>query len=496
MSTKYCSIHNNESTPIDSIPVLNPADFNETLSSFLADEYLLSAFFADPEAKELYAVCSNNQNGSIKIIRSKIVDNKFESFTNNFTQAHLFEREIFETTKIEPLNHPWLKSVRFPQSSKSKIGDIPFFKIAGDEIHEVGVGPVHAGVIEPGHFRFQCHGETVYHLEISLGYQHRGFEKMLVDGPNSSTRHLMEIASGDATIGHVTAYSEIIESLTKTQVSMYDNILRSVLLELERCANHVGDVGALAGDAGFMPTQQFCGRIRGDFLNMTAVICGNRFGRDAVVPGGVNYQIDEQLADELSQKVSMGLKEFLDAAKIMFDNPTVVSRFESIGTVSKDDALAIGMVGPAARASGIIRDIRHDYPSGNYCFTNIPLASKISGTVFARTYVKWLEIQSSVKFVLEQLTKLKKMNHSKKESKIITKPLAKNSISVSLCEGWRGEICHVAITNANSKFKMYKIYDPSFHNWLGLSLSLRNQQISDFPLCNKSFNLSYCGHDL
>ncbi len=490
------TIHNNEPIPLNKIPVLNPGEFTEELGALLSSKYHLSAYFADLQNELLYAVCSDAEKGLLYVLAGKVDSGQFISLTPRFPQTQLFEREIFEETGFTPVGHPWLKPVRFPPNSKYKIGEPPFFKMEGDEIHEVAVGPVHAGVIEPGHFRFQCHGEKVYHLEISLGYQHRGIEKKIVSGSNKKNLYLIETAAGDTTIGHTTAYTQILEYLTNNKVSISDNIVRSVALELERCANHVGDIGALAGDAGFLPTHAFCGRIRGDFLNMTALLCGNRFGRGLIVPGGIGYQISDSIIEELSAKIKKGLKEFLDASKLMFDNPSIVARFQSIGELNLENSIDLGIVGPAARAAGITRDIRQDFAYGNYRFSSIPVSGHIRGNVYERAYVRWLEVQVSVKYILDQLNKLNNSDKTSEKSDNKESRPKKNSLIVSLVEGWRGQICHTAITDNEGNFRKYKIYDPSFYNWFGLAQALRNQQISDFPLCNKSFNLSYCGHDL
>ena len=171
-------------------------------------------------------------------------------------------------------------------------GVMDFYRVEGDEVHEVAVGPVHAGIIEPGHFRFQCHGEEVFHLEIALGFQHRGIERALIGGPTRRTMYQMETIAGDTTVGHGQAYCMNMESLAGVFASPRAETVRGIALELERLANHTGDLGAIAGDVGYLPTASFCGRIRGDFLNMTALMCGSRFGRGLLRPGGIGYDCD------------------------------------------------------------------------------------------------------------------------------------------------------------------------------------------------------------
>jgi Ni,Fe-hydrogenase III large subunit len=328
-------------------------------------------------------------------------------------------------------------------------------------------------------------------LEISLGYQHRGVERKLVGGPNKRTLHYMETLAGDTTIGHATAYSQAVEALAGCVPSMRAQALRGIMAELERLACHTGDMGALADDVGFLPTSNYCGRIRGDFLNATGLICGNRFGRSMVRPGGVRFDVEPERIKTLVTRLTPAIRDVLGAVQLLWDSSSVTARFEETGTVSQETCLALGLVGMAARACGVEMDVRNDYPTGIYRFAKVPVSTWHTGDVYARAYVRAREIKHSGAFVLEQLAHL-----PEGELTAPVGPLASDSLVVSLTEGWRGEICHVAITNAEGKFAHYKIVDPSFHNWIGLAMSLRNQEISDFPLCNKSFNLSYCGHDL
>jgi Ni,Fe-hydrogenase III large subunit len=221
------------------------------------------------------------------------------------------------------------------------------------------------------------------------------------------------------------------------------------------------------------------------------MICGSRFGRGTVRPGGVGFDIDEPLAAQIREKVEAALRDVEGATRLLWNTPTVMARFEETGIVSRSMATELGLVGPAARACGVDRDIRRDFPAGYYRFSQMPVATWHTGDVFARAYVRWLEVERSARFIVEQLDSLPLTPLCAKVDS-----LAESSLVVALVEGWRGEICHVALTGDDGRFTHYKVVDPSFHNWIGLAMALRDQQISDFPLCNKSFNLSYCGHDL
>ncbi len=501
-------VGNGRCVELNAIPRFEVDRFQRLVLDRASDGHRVVALFGAraeaADAVDLYGVLADDGGNRLGIARTTVAGDRFPSLTPRCPQVHLFEREIAEQFGVRPDGHPWFKPVRYRASWRpgrdawGRPGHEPiapgggdFYRVEGDEVHEVAVGPVHAGVIEPGHFRFQCHGEEVFHLEIALGYQHRGVEEAMIGGPNKRSVHYAETLAGDTTVAHTMAYCQVVESLAGCQKTARAQSIRGVALELERIANHVGDLGALSGDVGFLPTASYCGRIRGDFLNMTALLCGSRFGRGMLRPGGVGFDADLARGTALLEHLDAAEKDTANAVELLWDTPSVMARFDGTGALPAEACRELGIVGPAARASGLNRDARNDQPSGIFRFVHLPVSTWSTGDVFARAYVRWLEIQQSMVFVREQLRSL--------PSGAIQAPLgslAPNHLAVSLIEGWRGELCHVAITDDTGRFARYKIVDPSFHNWAGLAYALRSQQISDFPLCNKSFNLSYCGHDL
>ena len=491
----WVSSANGVAVALDGLQSLQVSELAEELAIAVRRGERVAALFgaARDGGVALVAVLASDHDGALRIARSDPLVGAFPSLTLPLPSVHLFEREIFEQTGLRPEGHPWLKPVRFPPRAgvPAEIGIADFYRVEGEEVHEVAVGPVHAGVIEPGHFRFQCYGENVLHLEISLGYQHRGVERAVIEAPERRRLHYFETLAGDSTIGHASAYAQLVEGLAMCHVPARAHALRAVALELERAANHTGDLGALAGDVGFLPTAALCGRLRGDWLNLSAELCGNRFGRALVRPGGVGFEVDTARAQRMVAVIEAAVAEVGAAADLLWEAPSVMSRFEDVGCVNSEQATEIGLVGPAARASGLTRDVRTTHPTGIYRVAQVPISTWHSGDVFARAYIRWLEIRRSAEFALYQLRSL-----PGGEARTVSGPLAPGRICVSLVEGWRGEICHVGWTDPAGRLAGYKIVDPSFHNWMGLALAMRGQQISDFPLCNKSFNLSYCGFDL
>lgn len=482
----FLEIKNCSAVKTAEIPLLPFAEFRQTLIDTTGTEQLRAAAFfpLQLQGKEyLAALLADAKNHCLRIAAADS-GKKFASLTPDAPVFHWFERELFERYGITAAGHPRLKPIRK--------ADGEFFTMKGDAVNEVAVGPVHAGVIEPGHFRFQCMGEKVYSLEIALGYQSRGVEKLLEGAYSSRTLPLYESAAGDTAAAAAAGASAIFEALSNTEISPRAQQLRAVMIELERVANHTGDLGALAGDVAYLPTASFCGRIRGEYLNMTAEICGNRFGRNYILPGGVRYDVDTARAEKILKWLDRVDPELKHALDLMFDSPTVLDRFENTGTVTLETARSIGLVGCAARASGMTLDVRTDLPYGFYKTASVGSAPGGSGDVLSRAKVRYHEIFASLEFIRKNLQNLA-------DGEILapfSERLQSDSIAVALTEAWRGELCQIVVTDGEGKIAQSRIVDPSFHNWFGLAMALRNEEISNFPICNKSFNLSYCGHDL
>jgi Ni,Fe-hydrogenase III large subunit len=398
---------------------------------------------------------------------------------------------------VDIVGHPWLKPVRRHPELTAGPSDggggnrYPFFTVRGMQVHEVAVGPVHAGIIEPGHFRFQCYGEKVLHLEIQLGYQHRGIEALLstADGPKAAI--LAESVAGDSTVAHALAHCELVEALAACAVPPRALAIRLLALELERVTNHLGDLGMLANDVGFLQPAALFGRLRGEFLNLTLELAGNRLGRGLCRAGGVKHDIDLAMAGDWRARLPRLRREAAAAADVFFSTPALLARLEGVGRLPRTAAERLGLVGPAARASGCSRDVRRDHPAGAYLGRTVSACTCTSGDVQARANVRWLEVLQSLQLIASWLDDL-----PESDVRAPCASLRPNALGVALTEGWRGETLHAAITDGEGRIRRYKVVDPSFHNWIGLALAMRDEAISDFPLCNKSFNLSYAGHDL
>ena len=502
MQTNFLPVKNGERLDRDRIPRLSFDELRAQALQIVGDGGKVVQFFAYQEGDglEIIAVLRNEQ----LLVASCEAPQRYTSLSSEQEAFHLFERVVAEQFGLVPEEHPWLKMVRYHPNSTGRPdvfgndyaeeipGNYDYYRVEGEEVHEVAVGPVHAGVIEPGHFRFQCIGERVMHLEIQLGYQHRGIEQMIPTVAAARIPSLIEGIAGDTAVGHSLCYAQAVESLTDMQPDESAQILRAIGLELERCANHTGDLGALSGDVAFLPPANYCGRMRGDFLNMSLWLCGSRFGKGLVVPGGVGSTLVDEDRTTIRTRLADLRPQVEHTIDLVFNTPTVRARFDGCGTVSREDANHLGLVGPAGRACGLPYDARRVFPTGHYAKLDIPEYPRPNGDVYARARIRADEIIQSMTLIeslLDEPARTERVEHE-------VRPLAPSSFVVTVNEAWRGEASHCLLTNGDGQIQRYKIKDPSFHNWNGLAMSLRDTGISDFPLNNKSFNLSYCGHDL
>jgi Ni,Fe-hydrogenase III large subunit len=497
----FITINNQQAIPVNSIPELPYSLFYETNTSHVLNhpERHCILYFGYKEGNSIRLTCciaddiQHNIMVSCSLIRSGEI---LDSFTARNFSFEKFEREIHENFGINYKDHPWLKPVRYSEYREDKtnvIANYPFFEIDSEELHEVGVGPVHAGIIEPGHFRFVCNGEQILHLEIQLGYQHRGVEKLFLEKTRLIQRTVLaESIAGDSVVEHASAFAYLLESLKGLEHDRELHFTRTLAQELERIAIHTGDLSAVCTDIAYQLGSSVFGRLRTPVINFFQEWCGNRLAKGVIRPGYNPYPFTEKLADRLKTILDAFEPDFIEMNTELSKLPSSLSRLERTGMLSYDQLLSIGTVGMSARMNALERDIRVSHPYGLYSEFNHEPVIKHHGDVYSRVQIRRQEVLQSIGYLRQLLERIPDPV-TKRDETFTFKP---DTFSISLTEGWRGEVCHAAVTNKSGEIITYKIKDPSFHNWLALALAVRNNEISDFPVCNKSFDLSYCGHDL
>ncbi|HEX7285886.1 MAG TPA: NADH-quinone oxidoreductase subunit C [Candidatus Angelobacter sp.] len=395
------------------------------------------------------------------------------------------EREVHEQFGVEFQGHPAL----LPLARHSQDADDPrFLKVQGKGVCEVPVGPVHAGIIEPGHFRFSVIGDTVLHLQLQLFYTHKGTEKLFCGALAAEATPLAESVSGDNCFAHAVAYCRAVEEIFQVAVPARAEAVRLVGLELERLLAHIGDFGALCNDVAFTVPAAYCARIKEDLLQASTRSMGTRYWRGIAVPGGVQREPSSAGARDLRDSIRAAAADFFAIADQALNTPSAQDRFEGAGVLTPAAASDLAVVGPAARASAISFDVRRDHPYGAYKALRFDVPTLHYGDVMARARIRVEEARASVRLILDCL---KDLSEGPIRASLTGTPSGAAHAAV---ESPRGELLYW-LKLEEGRIQRCHVRSPSFQNWPALPLAVTGNIIADFPLINKSFNLSYSGCD-
>jgi Ni,Fe-hydrogenase III large subunit/Ni,Fe-hydrogenase III component G len=461
-------------------------------------DFTLTYVFAPPGGRPAATVLASAPAGAPR----------FPSLATRSFAASRFEREVQDLLGLEAIGHPdprrlalhqfWpvgYHPLRRDAVARTDFADegqpFPFRRVEGEGIFEITVGPVHAGIIEPGHFRFSVEGETVVNLETRLGFVHKGVEKLFETLPFERTWALAERISGDESVAHALAYCHALETLAGCAVPPRAAWLRVLLLELERLYNHVGDVGMIVNDTGFAFGHAHCVRIREELLRLNARLTDHRLLRGAVVPGGVGGPLVGRPIAALVRRVAALADEFADVAAGCLANSTVLERLQGTGRLTARTAREMQVVGLVGRASAIDADARRDAPSDAYGQLDVRVAVRDAGDVWARTMVRLDEAREAARLIAVAAARA-----GDGPPAAPLGPLRRGAHATAVVEAWRGPIWYWVLAESDAAVARVKVADPSFRNWPALEYAVLENIVPDFPLCNKSFNLSYSGSDL
>jgi Ni,Fe-hydrogenase III large subunit len=439
-----------------------------------------------------------------------LADPTFPSLTKLFVPAFRFERQILSLLGLTPVGHvhsdlrPWIKHEDWPpdawplrksfaagQRMPRVAGEYRWIRAEGEGIYEIPVGPVHAGIIEPGHFRFQAMGEDVINLEERLGYTHKGIEKRFEHLSWDEGARLAGRVSGDSSVAHALTYCRAVEALAGTTVPERAAWLRAIMLERERIANHLGDIGAIANDAAFTFFFYQFMRLKELVVRGNQRLFGHRFQMDRIKPGGVAVDLPADGPALIAAEMTGLLAEFERLVTIYDLNASLDDRLRSTGIMTAETACELGTVGFVARASGQPLDCRLHSPFVPYDRIPPRMVVLNSCDVHARAWVRIEEIRDSVRLIRELTATL-----PAGETLLPLADVPPDRSSFAVVEGWRGEIVYWLQSGLKGEINRCAIRDPSSVNWLALEQAIHGNIVPDFPLCNKSFNQSYSGHDL
>jgi Ni,Fe-hydrogenase III large subunit/Ni,Fe-hydrogenase III component G len=472
------------------------------VAEWAADETLLGRGFA------VYACY--NRGTEFLLVMSDLPEDEpsFPSIYKKYVSAWRFERQMKSLMGVAPLGlpdaRPWIKHEDWPPNTwplrksfdpKTRMarikGDYRWIRAEGEGVYEIPVGPVHAGIIEPGHFRFQAVGEEILNLEARLGYVHKGIEKRFEALSWEEGARLAGRISGDTTVAHALCYCRAVEAMTGTTPPERASWLRALMLERERIANHLGDIAAICNDVAFAFLFFQFNTLKEHLVRTNCRLLGHRFMMDRIVPGGVTVDLDDQGIEEMLSELDRFATGF-ERLVVMYDNnPSLEDRVRDTGVLSPEKAKDLGVVGIVARASGQALDSRIQSPFTPYDLFTPRLTVLNSGDVHARAWVRIEEVRESIKLIRQILTEL-----PEGAMRIPLTPPESDLSGLALVEGWRGEIACWVQSGPRGEVNRCMVRDPSSTTWLGLEQCIHGNIVPDFPVCNKSFNASYSGHDL
>ena len=473
----------------------------------------LQAMFANDERPIngnfcIYALFSGSVPGEFALIKGLIAEGQpweFPSLTPLLPAASWYEREIHDLFGLVPVGHPDLRPLvlhdnwpqnSFPlrkdyeknQNSTTPLKAAPYPRVHGEGIFEVPVGPIHAGIIEPGHFRFSQAGENMIHLDPTLFFTHRGIEKSLEGLSLEQAIFRVERTCGACSVSHALSFSQAVEAMTETEIPFRAAYIRVIIAELERLYNHVGDVGNICAGVGFAVGASHGARQKETLQRMNEELTGNRFLRGMILPGGAAWDISGDLARQLSSVINSIEKDFNELVEIILDNTGVLDRFRQTGILPRQAAADLGVVGPAARASSVDADLRRDHPYAAYDTLRFSVPVLTHGDVEDRFRLRVAEVHESIGLIKQALTILA-------EEKSALRTELKTALPWSMGLGWsesaRGSNFHWLMVDESRKIYRYFIRSASYPNWPALAVAAPGNIIPDFPLINKSFELCY-----
>ena len=461
--------------------------------------YELCYLFTLEEHKDWLLLCTDLQGD----------DRLFRSITPHIHAAKWYEREIRDMFGLIPVahpdmrrlvrhehwpkgSHPLKKDFRWDTVLERVQGQYAFRQIEGEGVFEVPVGPVHAGIIEPGHFRFSVAGEPIMQLELRLFWKHRGVEKLFEQSRLMDAVPLAERVSGDTTVGHSLAYCQAVETLLEIKVPRRARYLRSLFLELERLHNHLGDVGAICNDTAYVLAHAHCSRMKERIMQLNDALTGSRFLRRVNRVGGVAIDLSPEQLKTVVVELDAIRPDFSELERVLFANASLTDRLETTGVLTERTAWDHAVMGVVGRASGIDRDVRRDRPFAAFDELQPNVVLYRYGDVRARMRVRMDEIHESIRLIRE-------IRSGIQPGPLVAPPTISptpGTWAMSAVEGWRGEILYVVMAGEDGYLHRCKVRDPSFVNWPAIQWAVLGNIIPDFPLINKSFNLSYAGNDL